>query len=220
MWRLLIVLIFCGFMFSACKKEENLVCTDKNTVKINQHALDYFYFKEGTWWVYEEETTGEIDSIWVTGGSKYYHNPWELKKYSNCNRGKCVEVAFVQFESEEHNWSNNNDFLYRYRIEAGWENGESSVSAGSGAYFSSSNTRLTYKSNKPVSPTGAEAVVINLDSVFVKDQTFNDIMYMYYPPESVGDWLQEAWYAKNIYLVKFKRSDSTTWSLVKYNIVK
>jgi hypothetical protein len=62
---LLIVTILLVF---SCKKEAGTAfcelhpdeCVDIREVK------DYFYFKMGSWWVYEEEHTGKRDSVYVT----------------------------------------------------------------------------------------------------------------------------------------------------------
>ena len=32
-------------------------CKSGNIVRVPQHAVDFFYFKEGSWWVYEDEIT-------------------------------------------------------------------------------------------------------------------------------------------------------------------
>lgn len=221
MGRVLVVLIFCGFVFSTCRKEENLVCTDKNTVKIAQHAKDYFYFKEGTWWVYEEENSQIRDSIWLTDGSRHFENPWEYKKYCHCNKGKCIEAAYLTFENAQYNGSTGIECLYRYTITAGFTEGKAGVSGGNGTkYFNTYESRLRYENGLPASPTEAGGIVENLPSINIKGKEFKEIMHIYYPQEGVQDWLQEAWYAKNIYLVKFRLNDNTTWNLVKYNIVK
>ncbi|RYD80993.1 MAG: hypothetical protein EOP53_07260 [Sphingobacteriales bacterium] len=203
-----------------CRKDGKITCTDKNTIQINQHALDYFYFKEGTWWVYEEEGTGNQDSVWVSNGNRYFENPWELKKYCRCNRGKCVETAYMRFENAENNMNLNQQVLYRYKIEAGWQDGEATISEGSGAYFSASSIRFEFVNNQPKSPTWSGGGVENMKTINIKDEVYENIMHIYYANEDVDDWLQEAWYAKNIYLVKFRKNDNTTWNLVKYNIVK
>jgi hypothetical protein len=55
------------FMLTACQKDDDISycelhpdeCVDVREVK------DYFYFKMGSWWVYEEEHTGNRDSVYV-----------------------------------------------------------------------------------------------------------------------------------------------------------
>jgi hypothetical protein len=62
------LLIILGGLFTSCKEDPPLPfcaefpeqCAEIRGVK------DYFYFTEGTWWVYEEETSGERDSVYVT----------------------------------------------------------------------------------------------------------------------------------------------------------
>jgi predicted small secreted protein len=69
-------LVFCIVAFAAvfstassCKKKKKY-CTGGGTCRSVLEAKEFFLFKEGSWWVYEEETTHERDSQYVTE----YHN--------------------------------------------------------------------------------------------------------------------------------------------------
>lgn len=70
MKRLLYTLLFAIFgvfsIITSCKKdkpEDPVPCTTCQKVS---EAKDYFAFKVGTWWVYEEETSLARDSVYVT----------------------------------------------------------------------------------------------------------------------------------------------------------
>lgn len=70
----LLLLLSITISCNRCKdKEEPKVCEINGEIydsaKGIQQMKDYMYFKVGTWWVYEEETTGERDTIEV-----YYNN--------------------------------------------------------------------------------------------------------------------------------------------------
>jgi hypothetical protein len=71
----------------SCKKDkvgDNAPCTTCQSVT---EAKDYFAFKVGSWWVYEEETSHERDSVYVTQstiGSDYMFDTYmysELQGY-------------------------------------------------------------------------------------------------------------------------------------------
>lgn len=49
---------------SSCKKKKKY-CTGGGTCRSVLEAKEFFLFKEGSWWVYEEETTHERDSQYV-----------------------------------------------------------------------------------------------------------------------------------------------------------
>ena len=61
----------CVFMFSTCKKKEDkqFCSNNPNECKSVLEAKDYFAFKVGSWWVYEEENSGLRDSCYVTHGN-------------------------------------------------------------------------------------------------------------------------------------------------------
>jgi hypothetical protein len=108
----LIALIFlsvCGILLLvvSCKKDPVATSTPCTTCQKVTEAKDYFAFKVGTWWVYEEETSLERDSVYVTQSSissgynfdtyiystyqDYYYHFWPL--YINTN--VCSETVPV-----------------------------------------------------------------------------------------------------------------------------
>lgn len=56
------------FFLQACKEKDTQTACEKEpeTCQYLSEAKDYFAFKVGSWWVYEEETTHERDSVYVT----------------------------------------------------------------------------------------------------------------------------------------------------------
>jgi hypothetical protein len=63
---LLIVVSTAGFLSVgvSCKKKKKY-CTEGGTCRSVLLAKDFFLFKEGSWWVYEEETSHQRDSQYV-----------------------------------------------------------------------------------------------------------------------------------------------------------
>lgn len=53
-------------VITSCKKDKPAEPTPCTTCQKVTEAKDYFAFKVGSWWVYEEETSLERDSVYVT----------------------------------------------------------------------------------------------------------------------------------------------------------
>ncbi len=105
----LILLCISGFiiLIVSCKKDPVVSSTPCTTCQKVTEAKDYFAFKVGTWWVYEEETSLERDSVYVTQSTissgynfdtyiystyqGYYYHYWPL--YINTN--VCSETVPV-----------------------------------------------------------------------------------------------------------------------------
>ena len=51
-----------------CRKDPNIPFCEQypNECIEMKHIKDHYYFKTGSWWVYEEQNTGAIDSQWVS----------------------------------------------------------------------------------------------------------------------------------------------------------
>lgn len=60
-WQVLLVLIILCFGFNSCKLDE-----DEQKVLFPREYLDYFQFKIGSYWIYENDKTKQIDTLTVT----------------------------------------------------------------------------------------------------------------------------------------------------------
>ncbi len=210
-----IFLLFFATLFTTCRSEYELQCTDKNIVKVLPHAMDFFYFKTGSWWVYEEETSGEKDSVWVGLHQTKTSNATVSKRDCHCGKGKCVEEFSTSFFSSNAKGKS----LYGFNIGSSLIEGEFTIMEGGNIYKNASGYRITYRDYKYDKESPTYGIYEDLDSIVVNGKTYKDILHHYYPKQdNIPDWQHEAWYARNIYLVKFRLWDGTTWNLVKYNI--
>jgi hypothetical protein len=204
-------------MFTTCRNESDLQCTDKNTIKILPHAMDFFFFKTGSWWVYEQEGTGKRDSIYVGYHNIQTSNAVSAKKNCGCGKGKCVQNANTSFFSDK----SKDKSLYGFRIGSSLEEGDYTIMEGGSTYVNYSGYRITYQNNQYDKQSPTYGTYEDLESITVKGRIYTDILHHYYTQsDNIPDWQHEAWYARNIYLVKFRLWDGTTWNLVKYNIVQ
>jgi len=81
-------ILFIAVVFISCKKDETPSYPTTNTGTADcseaQGIKDYFYFKIGSWWVYEEETSGARDSVCVTEAIENPNNNYfDIRVYSN-----------------------------------------------------------------------------------------------------------------------------------------
>lgn len=66
MKKILFISLWCIFII-ACKKDEKIPVTNElGYTPISNDIKDYCFFKEGSFWVYEDSITGAIDSMFVT----------------------------------------------------------------------------------------------------------------------------------------------------------
>ncbi len=226
MGKLILVLIFCGFVFGTCRKDNPKVCDNSNTILVNQHAKDFFVFKEGSWWVYEEEKTKEIDSIWVGRSTEEKLVPHgQTQRSCKCGYGKCKQEYFVRFMNKYRN-NNNNSCLYTYWISTGISEEATGMRSlncdiiDTFKHFPPSIYQLEY--NQLDIPSIYEtyySTISEVDSLIVNGKVYRDILYIKYDHHYHGIE-QEAWFARNLHLIKYGFKDSTTWNLIKYNIVK
>jgi hypothetical protein len=60
--RLLCFYFMLSILGSSCKDKDD---PSPGTLYLSQDLKDYAYFKVGTWWVYEEETSHDFDSVYL-----------------------------------------------------------------------------------------------------------------------------------------------------------
>ena len=213
--RRLTLLVF--VILSACQTEENLVCTEKNTIPVTLRARQFFSFKTGSWWIYEEENSGKTDSVWVSSFGEYGENFPKGKKECQCGFGKCEQEIFMSFENKKYNGLNDTiKEYYRMHLSANSVDYES-------AYLAFSNSSFYYyqefefNNGKPVSDYYWN--VQELAQLEVKGTMYKDIIY-FIEAEGNRNFRRERWYAKNTYLIKYKDTDSTTWNLIDYHVIQ
>lgn len=61
-------LVLFTILFTQCRKDKSIpFCEQYPDQCVSMHRIkDHYYFKKGSWWVYQEQNTGAIDSQWVS----------------------------------------------------------------------------------------------------------------------------------------------------------
>lgn len=220
----LVALIFtniqCGKTPPDTNKQSTVTtCDSANTVLIPADMKARFYFKVRTYWVYKNITTSEMDSMWVWGGENVINsvNP----KWYITGLNKCYETfSYIV----KNNTYNNNNYYSSIGITIHPEDGIGKLNE----LFSITETsplnnfrgdfRLAIRGNKYETQTDAE--VLFEDSIITNENlVFKNILNLKYPFPNTVDIYSDMYYAKNIGLVKFVRSnDNSTWELIRYNV--
>ncbi|MHB1277623.1 MAG: hypothetical protein ACYC1Q_04430 [Bacteroidia bacterium] len=194
-------------------------CTPDITVPFPQDALDRFYFKTGTWWVYEEiNNPGMEDSVWVEN-SYATSEIADPKDYGRTKTKKCYDYHHIEIRSDQFGLLACNfrigavveGFDYDSEFFEVTKTGEMANNITTCIVSLDGNTYRTENCNKNL--------VSFEDSLVVKGNLFTNALKIT-KDKGVMDFLDAAYYVRNVGLVKYKRSDSSEWELIRYSIIQ
>jgi hypothetical protein len=222
--KLIFAIILAIPTLTTCQKaREKRWC--KNPIKIPQRVVDYFYFKEGTYWVYENETTHEVDSQWVYKSHFNNISPDDLQQEQcNCTGKLCYESIGVKIGSTIQKAASGNGYYLEYLI---------NFDANQVSKFTKDFYVYKMKFTGVNRTTGFSYKFDNNDKwealmSVMKDTSINIFGISYkesiYFKDSYGskslDVFQECYLARNIGYIRFKDVNNNYWSLIRKNIVK
>jgi hypothetical protein len=195
---------------------EPVTCTEENTVKFPQDALDRFYFKEGSYWVYTDSATStQYDSVWV------YHNTWNStsKKEDGHYKNKCYEFGYslIKTLSGLHY---NQGLLPVFSIDdklIDYSNEQFRIELSDILSGTASLTRFYFNGNNY--DTRFTGEVSFKDSLEVNSTIYNDILKIHYADQH-SDFLNDGYWARNIGLIKYTDFNGTVWELTNYNAIQ
>ena len=205
--------------FSGCRDRKNeeqpALCTAENTIPFPEDALDRFYFKTGTYWVYKELSTGNQDTIRVKETIKNT-DPVNEKVFGEYKTEKCYELYTMTIQSDLYGkYLRHLELLLPYdgfdydkesfRITEIW------------AQEFSYKADITGNVYRELNGDGNSVTL--LDSLVTPDTTYKNVLFIK-KKDGHWDYLDEAWYVKGPGLVKYKRKDGTEWELVKSEIIQ
>ncbi len=223
-----LIVAFLGMAFTAgtflsCKdKKTNDPTANCTTCHSVLEAKDYFAFKEGSYWVYEEETTHERDSMYVTQSWVGTDYDFYIKIKSQLtdfeytywpsyypHAGSCSETKGVTGKCLYVNRSKGKPNLLMGDLKVFFIN------------YKIGETIITYEpysenacSSNMISP------ILELDNYAINNYTFTEIIKVnescsyHYNQQSVN-----LYYSKGVGIVRKELVDSNqVWNLVKYKI--
>ena len=204
--------------FGCNRLDTSLKCSDANTIKLPKDMLDFFYFKRGTYWVYQKDSTDQIDSVWVVDDNMGTEDPKSAKQDCGCGQGKCYQTAGCVFNSTESVKANRTllkyEFFYNIIDLKGLQSNVSET------YWDGARNYATYiYSNNGKFIPNPNCTESDINFITIKGFQFNDCMQLQYDKNRLN-WYKNIIYSRNIGMIKYLKYDNTTWQLVRYKIVK
>ncbi len=199
-------------------KQNNITCDSANTVLIPADMKARFYFKEGTYWIYKNIDNGEIDSMWVSksGNDINPTNP----KISQTGLNKCYEGFGLFVKNNE--FINSDQYFYTLSIESYPKDG---LNLNNELYnLVEVSARNNYLGNVLLNNKGGiyekyDSDIHFIDTITIQTKLYTNVLNLNYPNSTSHGLFSDAYYVKNIGLVKFVRSnDNSIWELIRYKI--
>ncbi len=216
------IVFFTVLCFLSCKEDKPKPYCEENPGQCQSvlEAKKFFAFKVGSWWVYEEETSGERDSMYVTEGNndytsydfdtriesaltgyEYHYWPVYSGGNSSCSKSspvqeKCLYIKRSKGKPEDY-IGEAYCFFVNYRV-------------GDYAYISGN---IYFENNK--------IIVSNIFSTYsVQNITFHNVVEFHELSTRVeGIQPTNHFYSENVGLVRKELLDSNeVWNLVNYHI--
>lgn len=222
---ILLIILSIALSCQSCKDDKQemaTVCTPDNTVLVPQDMKDRFFFKEGTYWIYINLQTQEIDSIWVW--SSYNDNYPATDLDDSGIKNKCYETFTVNTKSRRYPKL---ETYNRYGLHPYPKAGKNLADEVFEIWDRTelNDMRAIYRTNMKGSQyenqMGAE--ITRLDSFLTKSNiVYHNILHLKYSQGlTTQDYLDDMHYAKNIGLVKFHRfTDTSNWELIRCKIIQ
>jgi hypothetical protein len=235
--KLYTLLLLCAIsqLLSCRQAKEKYMCNPKRRIDIPQRVLDYFYFKTGTYWVYQNQLTQELDSHYVAYSYFGTKKALGYSKYEcSCYNNKCYQNVSMSIESKTRNLnpnstSKNTRFDYVINVNDYFSKDYSKTNfmfileAERASYYFYSNGKWELESSAKPKPlyfhkdtSNVTIAVINYNEC-IKDiltQPLRGIILSNYSSVIM---------ARNIGLVSYIINDDTTnahWNLIRSHIIQ
>jgi hypothetical protein len=210
--------MICIFSLYSCKsnsigevKPKPAICTINNIVQFPQDAKSRLYFKDSSYWIYQDSIGGGKDSFWVEASKHSIYN----SDFGKILYKKCYEAYAYKLQSDYYGQTNvqlypehiNDDSTYDKEIFSVIYTVEELNYLPIYRFWMSGNKYLTNQE-------GGEFDTIQ--NLMVKGKSY-DVLHLRNPQNNF-DIYKDAYFARDIGLVKFIRKDNSVWELVKYKI--
>lgn len=208
-----------GLQSASCKKtdDKHTECVN-NTMSLPQMAKDYFLFKDGTYWVYENVSTKELDSFYISGFTDRTGDNTQFKDGKQLNR--CHE--FYDFSMNGNLIGKITAVLYPFEPDNGkpFERQTFFIDEYNNKVTSQSFSKFTFIGDSLLrTDVVLESAISLADSLEVNGRFYYHIICQ--TNANLGiDYARQSYYAKHIGLIQFTTNDNKTWVLKRYHIVQ
>ena len=206
-----VAIVFLGILLSACWKPTY------DEVYIDQESRDYYMFKEGSYWIYQDSITNNTDSVVLMQTLLEY-----IEKHEGEWKGVIRKKEF--YTGECYHYLSDTTISRSYRIDP------EVVSCFPIIVFNSGIQDLEKNIGLCVSAIDRHARTSYLPSYSIEENIFNDvkIVWQKYPIRHPGsyyttDYYIRSYWVKNIGLIRYELYNSNneilnTYNLIKYNV--
>lgn len=207
-----LLIVILGIVACNENPSDEFKCTIENTVYIPKDAFARFYFKDGTYWIYKDSLSGLFDSMWIENSILVINkHDGAFIDYPKCYERFGYDLISSRYGSSYIVTGNYGQEEINYTTERFGIQEEPSWYSHGVIY------KLFMIGNKYDEENGEGGKQVFIDTIVVRNQIYFDVLKIHYLTQSF-DYLIDAYYAKGIGLVKFKRTDGTIWELMRYNI--
>lgn len=192
-----------------------------NHIPLHPMAYDYFVFKPGSYWVYKEESSGAIDSVWVIGIHEEDYWAYRELGTKDCPCFKSIGIT------HRHSFINNLDEHLGISAIISKNNtiNASEVSINGtfdSTYLDEIRFHDVFDPSRYNTTTGKGlGRVTMLDSFTTNNQTYYQVFKLKYPKYyRTVDWVVELYQAKHIGVIQFTDYQYRTWELIRYKVLQ
>lgn len=230
MKALLLLFLTCLLLISlqGCrnKDEPEYECTSDITVFIPKVADSLFFFKEGTYWIYQREDSLYEDSVWVSGEVTKNH-PVDHELYPEVRTKKCYEFRSVMLTSKEAFLFEKSEFVVqRYEPINGTDYSKEVFFINENIIFSdptdkAQKSRVIFVGNNLARNNGYDDTATWLNSYSHGNITYNSVIHLKNRLYSMDkDYAVEVYYASGVGMIRFKDKHDSWWNLIRYKIIQ
>lgn len=212
-----LALICCLCLGITCKKQPK---TCNGLIPLHPMAYDYFVYKPGSYWIYQEEKTGELDSAWIDYYNDLDHWPYKMLGTKDCPCFKQITIvyrhsAFKSLRETQHpsaiismqNKTNVSELVLTGIYD--------SMVLEERRFYGIADTGSFSKT------TASWAGSVNMLESFANNATYKKVFHLKYPRYlPTYDWLVELYQAPHVGMVCFTDSKYRVWNLIRYKAIQ
>jgi hypothetical protein len=199
-------IIFLTFLLQNCGPKEDT----RPTIYMDQTSIDYCVFDAGSWWVYEEVITGELDTIKVTYVNRYlldddekysvkrdgYGSKYTSTKYKKLSSRCGVSISKLEDINSIEYFG---EFPYLYDDLCFTNSIDSSY-------------KIDYYSGQKIQFWDS------LNQIKIGKHEFKDIRIFENSIGLYSSYQKTIYWARHVGKIKIKRADGTTWNLIDFKV--
>lgn len=212
-WHLFACICAASLSLSSCR--ENGKDQPTPAVKIPLEVYNYCYFKVGSWWVYQDSATGNLDTVFVTESQKGTDSSYYQKN--------STQPIYEWFTMNTR--STDNGYNYKYTLHTSWEHSvvfriKTKPGHAAGQTICFFWQLFDGKKLHPYTQNGEVTFIHSVDSLSLLSATYHDIL-VFKDSENITEENAETlfYYSKGTGIVKKEMpGKNQTWQLISCHI--